>query len=150
MLASVDTNFINQGKDVPGGWAALAVSTIRQKKRKGRDPRKLFSEGNLARANQSGANDNSAWVSNNTIYAATQHFGDNREIAAHSRILNFRKYKGGVNKGKVRFSKESKATFSQKVTMAARRIIIPARPFMVLTEPFKVNIIDAIKKHAAM
>lgn len=149
MFNSVDANFENQGRDVPGGWAALSPKTIMQKKRKGLDKRILFGKGNLHLKNQPGSDDNSAWVSNNTRYAAVQHFGHTFHFDAHTQVLNFRKYKKGPNAGKVRFSKESNATFSQKVKMAARSVTIPPRPFMVLTDPFKNLIIEEIRKHVA-
>jgi phage gpG-like protein len=140
---SVDQNFINQGRDVPGGWPPLAASTVKQKQRRKQSPLMLTISGHLARSMQPGSTENEASVSTSVIYAAVHQFGHTFNISARSQVIHFKKKRSG----QVRFAKEKKATFAQKVARAAYSVTIPARPFMVLTESYKNNIIEEIRKH---
>lgn len=145
LKASVDMNFINQGKDVPGGWPALAHSTVKEKMRRGKDPRKLYREGLLAASIQQGATEDEAWASTNVNYAAIHQFGGSIVQAARSELFTRNRFSKPPKKGQ--FKKGT--TPGRGFTFKERVINIPARPFMVLTESFKDKIIAAIRSHVA-
>ena len=143
LLTSVQQNFIDQGRDVPGGWPPLAPSTLKQKQRKKQSQLMLTVSGHLLRSMQPGSTENEAYISTNVKYAAVHQFGHTFNISARDQVIHFKKKKSG----QVRFAKEKKATFAQKIARAAYSITIPPRPFMVLTETYKNNILDEIRKH---
>lgn len=60
-------------------------------------------------------NNNEAAVGTNKRYAAIHQFGGEILIPSRDRIMNFKKFRSGKRKGKVRFAKEKDANFSQKV-----------------------------------
>ncbi len=151
LLASVEDEFRTQGAG-SGGWAKLAASTLRQKRRRGWSQRILEAQGNLFKSIQPNATDTEARVSTNLKYAAIQHFGG--EIFHHPRTreLGFRlDKKGNLLKQEgypnlVRFAKKThKNAIRYTISQQSYTTTIPARPFMVLTESFKDKIIQEIK-----
>jgi len=155
MYASVINEFRTQGAG-SGGWKALKPATLKQKRRKGFSESILQARGNLIRSIQSSANDSTAVVSTNLRYAAIHHFGGTISIAARTRTLFHRTDKKGnllkqqSNKNLLIFAKKSHKqksayTFGQR----AYNITIPARPFMILTDVYKNNIINIIRNHIA-
>jgi phage gpG-like protein len=67
----------------------------------------------------------------NVVYAAIHQFGGDITQPARSQELHFRTNK---RTGARRFSKRSKATSSQTVSIGARTIHMPARPFIGLDD----------------
>lgn len=90
----------------------------------------LIDTGNLRASFEVRADETSATVYTNTAYAAIHNFGGEIKIKAKVQPIFFKKYK----KGKVRFSKESKATFGKKVNFGAYTITMPRREFMLVQE----------------
>jgi phage virion morphogenesis protein len=154
MNMSARMNILNQGKDVPGGWAPLKPATIRAKERKGFPDNMLQQTGMLLRSLQSSSTENTAIVSINKRYAAIHNFGGVINMAARTRTLFHRTdAKGNLLRQKsderlLVFAKKNHKrkvayTFGQK----AYKIIIPKREFMVLTPQYKTNIIRLIRQH---
>jgi len=154
MLASVEDNFRSQGANVPGGWPALSPATLKQKQRKNRVLSILQSQGRLLKANQASATNDTAMVSNNTTYAAIQNFGGTINIGSRERILRHRtNAKGDLLTNQqyphlLIFAKKShKRVRETSLVQRAYSIKIPARPFMVLTDYYRYNIIEIITNH---
>jgi phage virion morphogenesis protein len=154
MNMSARMNILNQGKDVPGGWAPLKPATIRAKEKKGFSDNMLQQTGMLLRSIQSSSTDNTAIVSTNRRYAAIHNFGGVIEMAARTRTLFHRTdAKGNLLRqssndkllvfAKNSHKRKSAYTFGQN----AYKIIIPKREFMVLTPQYKSNIIEIIRRH---
>jgi len=153
MHASVMDIFRNQGADVPGGWPALKPKTIKAKQRKGLSSAILQGRGMLLRSIQSSATDDTAINSTNLRYAAIHNDGGTIDIPARTRTLRHRlDAKGNLLKQETNskllvFAKNSHKRFSSYTFgQKAYQIKIPARPFMVLTEPHANNIIALIQK----
>ncbi len=131
MLSAVDKNFETEGARGNIPWPALKKSTIRQRGKKGSWPGKILQvKGALSKSIQSSSTNEYAMVSTNKVYAAIHQFGG--EIESKNKVIHFKKHKRGKNKGKTLFSTEKKANFAQKVM--SHKIVIPARPFMFLTD----------------
>ncbi len=154
MHASVMNNFQTQGASVPGGWPALKPATLKAKRKKGFSEAILQAQGFLIRSLQSSATNDTSMVSTNKIQARILNDGGVISITARTRTLFHRTdAKGNLlkqtdNKNLLVFAKEShkrKAayTFGQK----NYNITIPPRPFMVLTDTYKNNIINKIRAH---
>lgn len=156
MHDSVINNFENEGADVPGGWPALKSATIKNKERHNAIMKILQMHGRMMKALHTTATDNEAVESNNTRYAAIQNFGGTINIAARLRTIRHRTdAKGNLlkqesNKNLLVFAKNShKRVREKEVKQGAHTITIPARPFMVLTDKYRENIIAIIQRHAA-
>lgn len=154
MHASVMNNFQTQGASVPGGWPALKPATLKAKRKKGFSEAILQAQGFLMRSIQSSATDNTSMVSTNKIQARILNDGGVISIAARTRTLFHRTDgKGNLlkqtdNKNLLVFAnkshkRKSAYTFGQK----NYNITIPPRPFMVLTDTYKNNIINKICSH---
>ena len=154
LQASVENNFKTQGAEVPGGWAPLKASTLRQKKRKGLSSKILEARGNLERSIQASATDNEAIASTNLIYAKVHQFGAQIFHHPRTREMAFRLDKKGSllkqegHPNLVMFAKKThKNALRYTLSQQSYTVNIPARPFMVLTDSFKNKIIDEIKNH---
>lgn len=143
MHASVMENFRTQGANVPGGWPPLKPATLKQKRKKGLSESILQATGMLLRSIQSSATDNSAAVHTNLRYAAIHNFSGIIKQGARSEIFQRNRYKRTEKKG----SFKKGTTAGQGFTFKERIINIPPRPFMVLTDHYKNNIIDKIRAH---
>ena len=141
MHASVMHNFENEGADVPGGW-----------------PKKMFpgkllqGKGNLIRSIQAKATDNEAIVSTNRIGAALMHFGG--KIQAKKKLGSVKRkrdvwameqyfWRQWYESSKKERLFKILALHMQKSSF----VTVPARPFMVLTEKYKNDIIKTIREH---
>lgn len=153
MHASVMNEFRTEGAG-SGGWKALKPATLKQKRRKGLAEAILQARGNLIRSIQSSATESTAIVSTNLRYAAIHHFGGVISIAARTRTLFHRTDRKGnllkqkSNQNLLVFAKKShKQKSAYTYGQRAYNINIPARPFMVLTDFYKNNIINIIRNH---
>ncbi len=156
LQASVENNFRTQGAEVPGGWAPLKASTLKQKKRKGLSSKILEARGNLERSIQASATDNEAMASTNLIYAKVHQFGAQIFHHPRTRQMAFRLDKKGSllkqegHPNLVRFAKKShKNALRYTLSQNSYTVNIPARPFMVLTDSFKDKIINEIINHVS-
>lgn len=74
MLDAVEENFEQEGR--PVAWQPLSEERKEQRRRKGTWPGKILQDtGQMAAAVQPDYDNKSATVSNNKVYAPTQHFG---------------------------------------------------------------------------
>ena len=154
LQASVENNFKTQGAEVPGGWAPLKASTLRQKKKKGLSSKILEARGNLERSIQASSTENESIVSTNLIYAKVHQFGAQIFHHPRTRKMAFRLDKKGEllkqegHSNLVRFAKKThKNALRYTISQQSYTVNIPARPFMALTDSFKDKIIDEIKNH---
>lgn len=128
MLDAVEQNFEEEGRP---RWVGLARSTIRDRQRKGYWPGRILQRtGRLASSVVRAFGNGFATVGTNLEYAAIQNFGGEIRQFAQTRFVNFRVDK----RGRSRFSTRQKANLAQAVTYGDRRITIPARPFLALTD----------------
>lgn len=137
MLGSIDKNFETQGR--PNKWAHLASSTIKNRRNKNKSTIKILQDtGMLRKSITYDATDDQVAIGTNLKYARIHQYGGDIKQPFRHQITNFRKYKSG----KVRFSSEKKATFSQKNAVLKHFIKIPARPFLMFQDEDK----DAIRE----
>lgn len=140
MLDEVRQNFEVQGRP---RWTPLAPSTIKDRTRKGYWPGKILQRtGQLLRSITASADENTAQVGTNKVYAAVHQFGGLITQAPRSSIYVQQRYKKGKKKGKFKKVPESQKQFGQGFTYKARNIRIPARPFLNLSD----SAIDEIKE----
>lgn len=149
--ASVDNNFLTEGKSVPGGWKPLRPSTIKQKRSRGFSEKILEMRGLLFKSIQDSTTENESIVGTNLAYAAIHQLGGTINITARTRTLFHRTDKKGnllkqksnndllVFAGK-RHKQKAAYTFGQK----AFSINIVARPYLVLTDQYLNNIVEII------
>jgi len=159
MLRSVEANFETEGRNVPGGWPAMAPSTLKAKQK---DPRAILKmlqrHGQLMGSLHNSSTDNEAVVSagHNLAYAAIHNFGGAINIQPRTRTLKHKTdakgnlLRQGKNNNLLAFAKNSNKRFSPYTFgQRAYSIKILARPFMVLTDAYRENIIRIIKNHIA-
>lgn len=128
MLDAVKQNFEEEGRP---RWVGLAKSTIRDRQRKGYWPGRILQRtSRLASSVVRAFGNGFATVGTNLEYAAIQNFGGEIRQFAQTRFVNFRIDK----KGRSRFSTRANANLAQAVTYGDRRITIPPRPFLALTD----------------
>lgn len=152
--ASVEENFRNEGADVPGGWPKLRPSTVKSKNRKNVVLKILQQHGNLFKSIQTTVTDNEVIESTSVRYAAIHQLGGSFNIGARSRTLRHRTdakgnlLKRGKNNNLLIFAKNShKRALTRTFGQGAYNITIPARPFMILTDKYRNNIISIIHRH---
>jgi phage virion morphogenesis protein len=149
--ASVDNNFLTEGKSVPGGWKPLRSSTIKYKRGRGFSEKILEMRGTLFKSIQDRSTENESIVGTNLAYAVIHQLGGNIDITARTRTLFHRTDRKGnllkqnSNSDLLVFAKKShknKAayTFGQK----AFSIHVEARPYLFLTTQYFNNILEII------
>lgn len=154
MLASVHNNFETEGEAVqPGGWQELKKKTILQKIRNNSASQILQAKGNLLRSIQSSSTNDTAAVHTNLRYAKIHNDGGTITIPARTRTLLHRTdSKGNLlrqSKNKnllVLASRRHKNVSAYTFGQNEYTITMPARPYMVLTDPYEILIADEIKK----
>lgn len=135
MINAVYKNFEEEGRPK---WVPLAKSTIKQRSKKGYWPGRILQRrgagGGLKGSIFAKYSDNSAVVGTNLGYAAIHQFGGGIDIMPQSEtFIRKRNKKGRFKKG---------TTSGQGFTKKAYTVIIPARPFLYLSE----NEIESIKE----
>lgn len=120
MRVSVLKNFGTEGTRLGSKWQRLAPATIKQRQKKGYWPGKILQRtGQLKNSISSQANETTAVVSTNLVYAAIHQYGG--WIHRSSLKTYLRKKREG---------KEAKTPGKNKMSS----FYIPARPFMKLNE----------------
>ncbi len=133
----VEEKFKNEG--IPK-WHPLSPSTLKQRTKKGYTG-KILQRTNMLQTSVMPFNtETHAGVGTNIHYAKIHEYGGTIIIPDREQVINFRKLKRGKGKGGVRFAKEKKAQFAQKVNMKGRAITIPRRSFLELTEADKIEL----------
>jgi phage virion morphogenesis protein len=157
MLKSVLENFRDQGRP---NWTDLAESTKKQRARQGHWPGQILNihAAGLMHSIQAHADENSAVVGTNKSYAAIQHFGGTINMPERSGTLRLRTTatasgdllrQAGHSNLAVFASKRHKRFIEKKYTAGEHEITIPARPFLVLDEDSKKEILNVLAKHLA-
>lgn len=124
----------------------------------GKWPKKMFpgkrlqGQGNLIRSIQAKATENESIVSTNRVGAALMHFGG--EVKAKKKLGSVKRKKDVWAMEQYFWSQWYKSNKKQKFfkilalhMQTHNSITVHARPFMVLTESYKNNIIEEIRKH---
>lgn len=125
MLDEVYENFEQEGRPK---WQSLSKSTIKERERKGFWPGKILQRtGQLLKSITSRYSNNSAEVGTNKVYAAIHQFGGEINFAARTEIFARKRKKGKFTKGKSK-------NISQGMTFTAHKTVIPARPFLKISE----------------
>ena len=144
---SIDLNFSEGGRFGGGEWGGGTTQWIPSQRalRQGRVVKGIFKEG-MTLADTSHLRDSIRvnisqqgtmiviMIGSNLDYAAIHQYGGDITHGTRQQVLNFHKLKSGKKKGRTRFAKESKAQFSQKVSIGAATIHIVARPYLVVLE----------------
>lgn len=136
----VESKFAAEG--IPT-WKPLSPATLKERNRKGYTGKILQRTNLLQSSVMPYFTRTTAGVGTNLKYALAHEQPNNSgdylvvNIPARQRVLNFKKYKSGKHKGKALFSKEKKASYSQKVNISGYLIKIPKRPFIKLNEEDK-------------
>lgn len=126
MWDAVEENFAQQGRPAWMGWK----SNEYWKKRRGGKILQL--SGRLASSIMPYSDSDSATVGTNVVYAAIHNFGGVIDIPARSQRAYYKVDKSGNFNHK--FSKKSKANYSEWHTIPAYQINMPRREFLRLTE----------------
>jgi len=131
---AIEKNFKTEGKRLGKKWDALQPSTIKTRTRKKHWPGLILQDsGRAAMSIQTMAtNDEAAWGTNSK-YLKTHVLGLTINYPERSSVVNFRKITRGFGKGGIRFAKEKKAKFAQKVLRGAHSYTFPVR------NPFQFN-----------
>ena len=153
MLTSVLENFRDQGRP---RWVDLAESTKKQRAKEGHWPGNILDihAGGLKSSIQAESDNNSAVVGSNKVYAAIQHFGGTIPIKARHGVLRLRTDSKGRllrqnadNNLAVIASGRHKRFIEVEYKSGKYAITIPARPFLVLDDNCKKEILEAVKNH---
>ena len=125
MWDAVEENFAQQGRPSWMGWSP--------KYAKRRGPGQILQRsGRLAASIMPYSDNDSAVVGTNVVYAAIHNSGGVIDIPARSQQAYYRMDKSGTLDN--RFSKKSKANYSEWHTIPAYQIKMPRREFLRLTE----------------
>lgn len=135
---AVEENFKSEGRPAWMGWSPAYA-----KKRVG--GKKLQKSGRLASSITQQNDNDSATVGTNVAYARIHQEGGTINIPSRSQRAYYRQRKDG-SVGH-RFSKKSRANFSQWHTLPAYKIDMPARPFLHLTEQDISGMEDSIETY---
>jgi phage virion morphogenesis protein len=131
MRVAVLKNFETEGARLGKKWASLKKSTIKQRESKGYWPGKILQRtGQLKNSIISRANETSAEVSTNLIYAAIHQYGG--WIHRSSLKTYLRKKREGKAAKEPRVNTPNPSMRGEKNKMSS--FYIPARPFMKLNE----------------
>ncbi|MGC8341842.1 phage virion morphogenesis protein [Pantoea ananatis] len=125
MWDAVEENFAQQGRPAWMGWSP--------KYARRRGPGQILQlSGRLASSVMPYSDNDSATVGTNVAYAAIHNFGGVINIPARSQQAYYRVSKSGERDN--RFSKKSKANYSEWHTIPAYQIKMPRREFLRLNE----------------
>jgi phage virion morphogenesis protein len=138
ILKRVQLNFRNSQSPEGMPWQKL----------KSRQGQPLVDSGRLRNSITYEAGSDSVSIGTNLVYAAVHQFGHtfNRQARAHT--LHFKQGKDGSIGNK--FVKAHKSNFTQKVTIGAHSVTIPARPYLPtngLPAPWQDSIVRIIESH---
>ena len=132
MHNAVDENFEAEGRPK---WLGI----------KHRQGRVLRDSGALQNSISERADDDTAEVGTNLVYAAIHQFGGEIKRAARSQQAYFHQRKNGSVGN--RFVKKSRSNFSQWVTIGSGVVNMPARPYLSLTHEDEAEIVDTVNQY---
>lgn len=137
-------NILDQGANIPGGWPAKKMFPGKA----------LLNTRNLFRSIQASATNDTAIASTNRRGAALMNFGG--EVKAIKKLGSVKRKKDVWAMEQyfwAMYYKSNKKENLYKILALHMQkhnsIVVPARPFMVLTDPYKDMIIEEIRRHVA-
>lgn len=141
MHQAVMDNFDTGGRPA---WVPLAPATVRYKKEAGRE-RPLIMNNHLRGGITTYHDNDSALVGSNLPYARIHQEGGIITQPPRTQSTYHKRRKDGSVKN--RFVKKSQADFEQVHQVDARRITIPARPYLQLTQADKKKICQVVMQY---
>lgn len=144
---AVMENFAQSGRP---RWQALKPATLAYKKKHGYGDHILIRRGggqSLQSSITQQADDHSASVGTNLVYAAIHQFGGKIEMPARSQQAYFKQAKDGTVGN--RFVNKRQSNFAQWHTRGAHTIEMPARPFLKLTDADEAKIAKKLLAYLA-
>ncbi|QLH50238.1 MAG: phage virion morphogenesis protein [Candidatus Accumulibacter cognatus] len=144
---AVMENFAQSGRP---RWQALKPATLAYKRKHGYGDQILIRRGggqSLLSSITPQADDHSASVGTNVVYAAIHQFGGKIEMPARSQQAYFKQAKDGTVGN--RFVQKRRSNFAQWHTRGAHTIEMPARPFLKLTEADEAKIARKLLEYLA-
>ena len=141
MMDEVEENFAQEGRPK---WKPLAKATLKNKKRRG--GKILQDTRQLANSISGSVTETQSIVGTNKKYAAIQQKGGEINVASRSEIhVRSRRAKDSPRGKKGTFSGGKKS--GQGFTFKAFKIIIPARPYLLISAIGNKKIVDAVNGH---
>lgn len=137
MMASVDKNFVEQGR--PQKWVSLSPMTIAMRRNKDKSSIKILQDTGHLRQNieYKVAEDGSGLsVGTNVNYGKAHQLGGTSRIPARTIVPKTAKV--------LRFVIDGKVVFAKRVKQKARTAIIPRRPFLLFQDEDLENIRDVL------
>lgn len=137
-LNAVEKNFETEGARLGKKWEELKPTTVKSRTKKHLWPGKILqARGKLAQSVQGyPTNEFAAWGTN-LKYAKTHALGLTINFPEHHSVVNFRKITRGFGKGRNQITRESKASFAQKVLVGPHSVKFPVRnPFLLAKEDY--------------
>ncbi len=125
MLEAIEDNFRAEGR--PTRWAPLAASTLKQRRLGAKGAKILQASGKLAASITPFSDNNLAGVGTNKPYAPAQHFG--------------------TGPHEIKPKNKKALAFGGKVYRRVRHPGLKARPFMVLTDNDRADLIRIMQAH---
>lgn len=143
LLHSTQDRFTSQTDPDGNAWAPLSPRYQRRKKYNA--GKILTLRGYLRNTLTFQVGENEVAVGSNRAYAARMHFGGEFEVRARQAHVYFRQGKAG-DIGRL-FVKKSKSNFAQEVSIAAHKVVTPARPFLGVSPADEKSILDIAEDH---
>ena len=144
---AVMENFAQSGRP---RWQALKPATLAYKRKHGYGEQILIRRGggqSLLSSITQQADDHSASVGTNLVYAAIHQFGGPIHMPARSQQAYYRQGRDGSVGN--RFVRRSQSNFAQWHERGAHTIEMPARPFLKLTEADEAKIVRKLLEYLA-
>ncbi len=147
-------NILDQGANIPMSVGAGFASTNLWPRNKMFKGKALLASRTLFRSIQAKATENEAMAFTNHIGARLQHFGG--EVKAKKKLGSVKRKKDVWAMEQYFWAMWYKSSKKEKMfkilalhMQKHNSITVPARPFMVLTDPYKEMIIEEIRQHVA-
>jgi phage gpG-like protein len=147
-------NILDQGANIPINYGAGFASTNVWPRNKMFKGKALLATRTLFRSIQAKATENEAMAFTNHIGARLMHFGG--EVKAKKKLGSVKRKKDVWAMEQYFWAMWYKSSKKEKMfkilalhMQKHNSITVPARPFMVLTDPYKEMIIEEIRQHAA-
>lgn len=145
-------NILDQGANIPVNLGPGFASTNLWPRNKMFKGKALLNSRNLFRSIQAAATENTAMAYTNRVGAALQHFGG--EVRAKKKLGSVKRKKDVWAMEQYFWAMWYKSSKKEKLfkilalhMQKHNSITVPARPFLILTDPYKEMIIEEIRQH---
>lgn len=149
LLSIAEESFEREASPEGDPWAPLAASTLRQRKREGKDGPILQRDRHLRRSLDSDHDRTSAAAGTNLAYAAIHQFGGSVEQSARNQVLAFAARGGRFTSRRAASRRRAGAVRVAFAALGDQTFDIPARPFLGVGPQDERLIADAVQHHIA-